>query len=111
MMSDLTIGELSRTVSEFVKSRSWEKYHNPRDIAIAISVESAELLELFKWKGKEIGTDSIDIDRVKDEVADVVIYALALANSCGFDLGEAVQKKMSMNEQKYPPDGSKDLFG
>lgn len=105
------LDSLARRVSEFVKERSWSRYHNPRDIAIALSVEAAELLEIFQWKGSDGEVDEEELSRVRQETADIVIYALSMANACGFDLHDAVIEKIDMNERKYPAGESPDLFG
>lgn len=101
---DTLIADLKKSVSEFVNERDWEKFHNPKDLAISLSIESGELLELFQWKNQ----DDIDIrkedvaDRVREELADVVIYALSLANATNIDISEAVLGKIKKNEDKYP---------
>jgi NTP pyrophosphatase (non-canonical NTP hydrolase) len=109
-MSQETVDALAKRVKDFVEKRSWTKYHRPKDIAIALSVEAAELLEIFQWSGGAEGFDEEDLGRVRMETADTVIYALSMANACGFDLGEAVIEKISLNEKKYPVDKSRDMF-
>lgn len=101
-----TIAALRARVSDFVHDREWEMYHNPKDLAIALSVEASELLELFEWRRPE------DIDpkdpgwraSLEDELADVFIYALHLANAVGCDLSEAAVRKIGKNAEKYPVD-------
>ncbi len=101
---DTLIADLKKSVSDFVNERDWEKFHNPKDLAISLSIESGELLELFQWKNP----DDIDIrkedvaNRVREELADVVIYALSLANATNIDISEAVLGKIKKNEVKYP---------
>ena len=109
-MSQETVDALAKRVKDFVEKRSWTKYHKPKDIAIALSVEAAELLEIFQWSGGAEGLDEEDLGRVRMETADTVIYALSMANACGFDLGEAVIEKISLNEKKYPVEKSRDMF-
>jgi NTP pyrophosphatase (non-canonical NTP hydrolase) len=109
-MSQETMDALAKRVKDFVEKRSWTKYHKPKDIAIALSVEAAELLEVFQWSGGAEGLDEENLRRVRMETADTVIYALSMANACGFDLGEAVIEKISLNEKKYPVDKSRDMF-
>jgi len=109
-MSQETVDALAKRVRDFVEKRSWTKYHRPKDIAIALSVEAAELLEIFQWSGETEGLDEGDLEKVRMETADTVIYALSMANACGFDLGEAVIEKISLNEKKYPVDKSRDMF-
>lgn len=100
------VNDLKKSVSEFVKERDWERFHNPKDLAISLSIESNELLELFQWRGVEdidVGSDEI-ADKVQEELADVVIYALSLANAANIDISEAVAGKIRKNEGKYPVD-------
>jgi len=111
LMNDGDFKSLGERVSDFVKERSWSKYHNPRDVAIALSVEAAELLEIFQWKGSESDVDDAEISRIRMETADIVIYALCMANACGFDLNEAVFDKIEINEKKYPAGEASDRFG
>lgn len=103
--------ELASAVDDFIKIRGWEKYHKPKDIAMAMSVEASELLELFLWKDAQKELSEEEIRKVKLEAADVVIYAISLANVCGFDLGGAVLEKIAINEKKYPAETSKGMFG
>jgi len=110
-MNDGDFKSLGERISDFVKERSWSKYHNPRDVAIALSVEAAELLEIFQWKGSESDVDDAEISRIRMETADIVIYALCMANACGFDLNEAVFDKIEINEEKYPAGEASDRFG
>lgn len=109
-MSQETVGALAERVRDFVEMRSWTKYHKPKDIAIALSVEAAELLEIFQWSGGAEEVSKENLQRIKMETADTVIYALSMANACGFDLGEAVLEKVLLNEKKYPVDKSRDMF-
>ena len=105
MDSDATVGELRETVAKFVNERDWGKYHGPKDLAMALSIEAAELLELFLWDqdtgGPLIGELAA---RAKEELADVMIYCLSFANAQGWDLSEAVKEKVKKNEKKYPAD-------
>jgi len=107
----MTFQDMEARVKKFVDERSWGKYHRPKDIAIALSVEASELLEVFQWGGEGDRLDRDDMDKVRHETADTVIYALSMANACGFDLGEAVAEKISINEKKYPVEKCKDMFG
>lgn len=101
-----TVQQLRDRVAAFVHERDWERFHNPKDIAISMSVEAAELLELFQWK-----TDaSIDLndpesrEAIEDELADVFVYCLSLANAIACDLSDVTLRKLAKNEQKYPAD-------
>ena len=105
MDSKVTVGELKGLVARFVKERDWGKFHNPKDLAIALSIEAAELNELFLWD--DVGKGRIDDKmsaRVKEELADLMIYCLSFANAQGWDLSDVVQAKVRMNEAKYPAD-------
>lgn len=98
--------ELKDRVEEFIRDRDWEKYHDPKNIAESISIEAAELLEEFQWKtqkeSKNLEKGSGDWKAVEEEVADVIIYCLSLANQLDIDLKKAVIKKLELNEEKYP---------
>lgn len=94
-MDDL-IDQLRR----FRDERDWKQFHNPKDLALALSIESGELLEAFLWKSAE----EADRDKVKEELADVLAFALLLADAYEFDVGEIVRDKIAENEKKYPVD-------
>jgi NTP pyrophosphatase (non-canonical NTP hydrolase) len=104
--SRTTIRELKRLIQEFVDEREWGKYHNSKDIAIAINVEAGELLELFEWvRENEIPGLLEDPDkrrRLGEEMADVLILCLNLAAVNGFDVAETVGSKLAKNRAKYP---------
>jgi NTP pyrophosphatase (non-canonical NTP hydrolase) len=95
-MSD--ISELTKKLIAFRDARDWKQFHNPKDLAIALSIESAELLEVFLWKS----SNQASIEKVKEELADVLAYALLLANECGLDVTEIVSAKIESNNLKYP---------
>lgn len=83
---------------QFRDDRDWKQFHNPKDLAMALSIEAAELLELFLWKSPE----QADVNKVKEELADVVAYALLLADSYDLDVEQIVLDKIALNEKKYP---------
>lgn len=96
---------LIEEVIEFRDERNWEQFHNPKDLAISLSLEASELLENFQWKtSKQALTDNMD--NVTDELADVVIYALLLSNTLDINLEKAIKEKISKNRQKYPVEKS-----
>lgn len=99
-----TIGELRDRVRGFVRVRDWERFHQPKDLAIALAVEASELLELFLWRSESEANLRSREDRValEDELADVVIYALSFCNAADIDLSDAVSRKMEKNEARYP---------
>jgi NTP pyrophosphatase (non-canonical NTP hydrolase) len=97
----ITIQDLKDAVRKFVEEREWEKYHTPRNLAESISIEASELLELFQWSLKEEETP-IDPVKLADELADVLVYCLSLANATGIDIVNCVLSKLKRNEEKYP---------
>ena len=103
----MTVQELKRLVAEFRDERDWREYDTPKNLAISISVEAAELLEHFQWKTDnavaEMIGESASMDKVSDELADVLIYCLGFSDTLGIDLSEALLKKLEKNSQKYPP--------
>ena len=101
-----TLQELKAAVEAFNKARDWDRYHSPRNLAMALSVEAAELLELFLWSSDEGPQPPVPArsERVPQELADVLILVLNLANRLDLDLGEAVTAKLALNASKYPAD-------
>ena len=85
----------------FRDERDWQQFHDPKNLACAISIEAAELNEVFLWKNAAESREA-DIDRVREEVADVLAYALLLCNEFGFDPEEAVLDKVADNATRYP---------
>lgn len=98
--------ELEKKVALFVEERQWGKFHNPKDISVSISIEAAELLENFQWRSNGEIESMLENDRyfdsIKDEMADVMIYLVALSNKLGVDLIDEAFRKMEKNERKYP---------
>ena len=82
----------------FRDERDWAQFHNPKDLALAINIEAGELLEVFLWKKP----DEADINKVKEELADVFAYAFLLADRYGLDVRELILKKIEKNAEKYP---------
>ncbi|ADC66423.1 pyrophosphatase [Ferroglobus placidus DSM 10642] len=91
-------------VLKFRDERGWKKYHNPKDLAASIVIEASELLEIFQWVSEEESYEEArrNIERVKEEVADILIYLIYLADVLQIDLEEAVIEKLKKNEEKYP---------
>jgi len=91
---------------EFRDEREWERFHFPKELSAAISIEASELQELFLWRkretAEEITKDTLRMDLIKDEVADIMIYLLFITNDLKIDLHEAVQQKIMKNRKKYP---------
>lgn len=100
-MSD--IQEITQALLEFRDERDWAQFHNPKDLALALNIEAGELLENFLWKSAE----QADKEEIKEELADVLAYALLLADSYGFDVKQIVQEKIKKNALKYPVEKAK----
>lgn len=95
--------ELTELLVKFRNERDWEQFHNPKDLALAMSIEAAELNELYLWKK----ANEADLDKVKEELADVFAYALLLANHYNLDVESIVKAKIDKNGTKYPIDKAK----
>lgn len=93
--------ELMRKAVQFRDERNWRQYHNPKDLAISLSLEASELLENFQWKSSEEALKE-NFENLKDELADVVMYSLLLADVLEIDLEAVVLGKLEKNAQKYP---------
>ena len=100
-MSD--IKDITNALVEFRDEREWSQFHNAKDLAIALNIESSELLELFLWKSAE---DS-DQEMIKEELADVLAFALLIANKYDFDIKTIMLDKIEMNALKYPVNKAK----
>jgi NTP pyrophosphatase (non-canonical NTP hydrolase) len=100
------IETLQSALREFARAREWEQFHSPKNLASALSVESAELLEHFQWlteeQSRKLSPDKRDM--VAEELADVLLYTLQLADKIGIDPLDAAWKKLKINEDKYPAD-------
>ena len=107
-----TLAELKERVAGFVKERGWEKYHNPKNLSMSISIEAAELMEHFQWASAEearsFANDAKKAKEIRDEIADVTCYLLSFCNLYGIDLSTAVSEKMESNAVKYPIGSVKD---
>ena len=104
--------ETIKQVLKFRDDRNWKQFHNPKDLAISISLEAAELLEVFQWSADDVICESKK-DKIKEELADVVNYCILMADACKLDLDEIVQAKIKRNNEKYPVDkayGSKEKY-
>jgi dCTP diphosphatase len=110
-----TIGELRRLLAQFIEERAWEPFHTPKNLAMALAVEAAELMEHFQWlepaEALELTRDPARRAAVAEELADVVCYALAMTNALGIELGETIRAKMVKNAQKYPADQFRGRWG
>jgi len=94
-------------VLKFRDDRNWKQFHNPKDLALSICLEAAELLEVFQWSGSDIVCEGKK-DKIREELADVLNYCVLMADACDLDMDEIVQEKIKRNNQKYPVDKAKD---
>ncbi len=102
----ITLVDLRQRVADFVAARDWEQFHTPRNLSVAIGVEAAELMEHFQWLTPEQAAAAMEDEAkrgaVVDELADVLIYALSLANVLDVDVSAAVLDKLRRNERRFP---------
>lgn len=98
--------ETINQILKFRDDRDWKQFHNPKDLAISISLEAAELLEAFQWSGSDT-SNSNKQEKIKEELADVINYCVLMADVCGLDIDEIVQEKIKLNNVKYPVEKSK----
>ena len=105
------IHELKEIIGEFCDVRDWGQFHNAKDLAIALSVEASELLEIFQWKDSEevkaLFENEEKREDVADEMADVLYFLVRMSQMCGIDLSEALERKMIKNGEKYPIEKAK----
>lgn len=97
-----TVQELKDLVAAFVDERNWSQFHSPKNLSMSIAIEAAELMEIFQWPEAGEPLDRRQRDKLHEELADVVIYCLSLANAAGIDLSAALRDKVSRNAVKYP---------
>ena len=98
--------QLLEMIKKFVSERDWEQFHDPKNLALSLNLESSEVLELFQWtKNNEI--DSSKADKIPDELADVYYWLLLLADYYKIDLDQALEDKLTKNKSKYPINKSK----
>jgi dCTP diphosphatase len=104
--AETTVAELRALIRDFVDRRDWRQFHAPKNLAMSLAIEAAELMEHFQWisteESREIAADSEAWGEVSDELADVLCYAFAMANELNIDVSTAFRRKMIKNEKKYP---------
>lgn len=101
-----SIQRLQVALREFASERDWDQFHSPKNLAAALSVEAAELLEIFQWltEAQSANLEPRQLDSVREEMADVFLYLLRIADRLGIDLVEAADAKLARNAEKYPVD-------
>ena len=112
---ETTLAELKSIVDHFVGERDWHQFHSPKNLSMALAIEASELMEHFQWitidASRKIKTDSERLAEVGEELADVLCYAMAMANELGLDISQTVRAKMARNVEKYPVDKIKGRYG
>jgi len=111
MDNETNIQELKEKVKKFCDERDWDQFHNIKDLAIALSIESSELLEHFRWKTNDEVKSKMDnpekLGEIKDEIADILYFLLRIAQMNNIDLSEALNKKLEKNNKNYPVEKAK----
>ena len=95
--------ETTDIILQFRDDRNWRQFHNPKDLAISMNLEAAELLEVFQWSGTELFCKE-KLPQIAEELADVTSYCVLLADACGLDLDQILRDKFRKNSEKYPVD-------
>lgn len=113
--SETTVAELKRVLGEFVDQRDWQQFHSPKNLAMSLAIETAELMEHFQWldvaDSRTVVQQPERRQAIAEEIADVLCYTLALANSMDLDLAHAFEHKMAKNRLKYPADQFRGRWG
>jgi len=115
-MSDscTTLADLREIVRRFVDERDWRQFHSPKNLSMSLAIEAAELMEHFQWidiaESRRVRDDANKLSEVRDEIADVLCYVVALANELDIDLSTAIRDKMVKNAAKYPADLSRGRY-
>lgn len=107
-----TVGEIKARVLAFARERDWEQFHAPKNLSMALAAEAGELMEHFLWDTPEasrtkVAGDAAHREKIEEELADVIIYAIEFANMTGIDVAAAIERKMAQNAAKYPVDKAK----
>ncbi|MGV3607502.1 MAG: nucleotide pyrophosphohydrolase [Planctomycetaceae bacterium] len=116
-MSDnsTTVEEMRQWMRQFVAERQWEQFHSPKNLSMSLSIEAAELMEHFQWidveASRQVQSNPQKMQEIGEEIADVLSYTLALANSLGIDLSETLRQKMVKNRLKYPAEKFQGRYG
>lgn len=92
---------VQRNVLTFRDERDWDQFHTPKDLAISVAIEAGELLECFQWTGRDV-TAGANAQRIREELADVLIYCMYLADSMGVEVPQLIEDKLETNERRYP---------
>jgi len=111
---DTTVSQLRQAVAGFVDQRDWQQFHDPKNLAMSIAIEAAELMEHFQWLRSDQLSEVTDctesLEQIRQELADVMCFLLAFANTLGMDVASAVEDKLVKNAAKYPADRFRGRF-
>jgi len=111
---DTTVWQLRQEMAQFVTERDWDQFHDPKNLAMSIAIEAAELMEHFQWLTPRQAGDAVKVPeemaRIAGELADVLCFALSFANRCDIDITQALRRKMEANRAKYPVEKYKGKF-
>jgi dCTP diphosphatase len=106
---------LKERMRQFVDERDWRQFHSPKNLSMSLAIEAAELMEHFQWidvpASRQVKDDPARLAEVGEELADVLCYALALANELDLDISDIIQAKMAKNEIKYPAEKFRGRYG
>ena len=107
--SQMDIEKIKQIINKFAEDRNWDQFHTPKNLSMALSVEASELVEIFQWLKDEESKilDEKNLQSVREELADILIYLIRIAHKLDIDLQNSVLKKIKINETKYPIELSK----
>ncbi|HVP13467.1 MAG TPA: nucleotide pyrophosphohydrolase [Phycisphaerae bacterium] len=109
-----TVNDLRQAVGNFVKERDWSQFHSPKNLSMAIAIEAAELMEHFQWLSTEesiaVRESPVDLQQVREELADILCFSLSLANALDIDVSSSVRDKIVKNALKYPAERFRGRF-
>jgi len=103
--SNTEIEVIKKRIREFVAARHWQEFHSPKNLAMSVAIEAAELMEIFQWKTPEEAlniTQSSEFEHLREELADVMIYCISMSNQLGIDIATMIEDKVKKNGIKYP---------
>lgn len=112
--SNTTVAELRGMVQKFVDERDWSQFHSPKNLSMSIAIEAAELMEHFQWlttdEARDVSKKAEDMQQVREELADILCFALSFANSMEIDISTALREKLVKNAEKYPAEQFRGRF-
>ena len=94
--------KLKKEIKEFIRARDWEQFHTPKNLAMALSVEASEIVEIFQWKETNDLLSESEKEMLKQEIGDILIYLLEIGDKFDIDIIEAAKYKLKLNDKKYP---------